>query len=119
MGDAHGTGVTQRHICAIAKANKACRVPGKGDKKDTLCCDEYDDAIMGVDRKAIPAETVSIAQALTTGPRRTVVFDDTGQLAVLSCVTLNGLGRSPAMERSRGEGSGTRLRVSAAQVIES
>lgn len=83
MGDPYGTGVTQRDICAIAKANKACRVPGKRGKKDTLCCDEYDDTVIGVDKKAIPAESVQIAQAPTTGSGGTVVLADTGQLAAV------------------------------------
>lgn len=81
MGDPHGTGVTQRDICAIAQANRACRVPGK--KKDILCCEGYDNTVIGENLLAIPAQTDAIPQAPTTGPRHTVVFNDTGQMAVV------------------------------------
>ena len=39
MGDAHGTDISQRDLCSIATANKACRVPGRG--KDKVCCGAF------------------------------------------------------------------------------
>ncbi len=75
IGDPHGTNVTQKDICTIAAANKACRVPGKKGKKDVVCCGEYDyGAAVNEKNPAKPAESEVVD---SDGPATQWVFSDT------------------------------------------
>ena len=65
MGDAHGTDVTERDICKIAAANRACQVPKKNGKAKQ-CCVSYSSTVFAKPGgKVKRAEVVPVATAPT------------------------------------------------------